>query len=134
MQVQAFYTRLFGKISRQFASLELVKSFQIADAELLIIAYGCTARAARAAVCLGREQGMKIGLLQLLSLWPFPRRPVSEALAGKKAALVPEMNMGQLRREVVRVDNGKTTVLGLSKMAGAVITPDEVLQRLREVK
>ncbi len=114
-EVQAFYTRLFGKISRQFASLELVKSFQIADAELLIIAYGCTARAARAAVCLGREQGMKIGLLQLLSLWPFPRRPVSEALAGKKAALVPEMNMGQLRREVVRVDNGKTTVLGLSR-------------------
>ena len=133
-EVQAFYTRLFGKISRQFAYLELVKSYQITDAELLIIAYGCTARAARAAVRLGREQGMKIGLLQLLSLWPFPRRPVSEALSGKKAALVPEINMGQLRREVVRVNNGKTTVLGLSKMAGAVITPDEVLQRLMEVK
>ena len=77
------------------------------DAELLIIAYGCTARSARAAVRIGRERGMKIGLLQIISLWPFPRRPVSEALTGKIAAVVPELNLGQLRREVLRVNDGR---------------------------
>ncbi len=84
-EVAPFYARLFGKITRQFPYLENVKSFQLDDAELLIIAYGCTARSARAAVRIGRERGMKIGLLQIISLWPFPRRPVSEALTGKIA-------------------------------------------------
>ena len=57
------------------------------DAEFLIIAYGCMARSARAAVRLGRERGMKIGLLQLMSIWPFPRRAVVEAMTDKKGRL-----------------------------------------------
>ncbi|MFC1835829.1 2-oxoacid:acceptor oxidoreductase subunit alpha, partial [Thermodesulfobacteriota bacterium] len=75
-EVEAFYTRLFGKISLNFNQLELVKTFEVDDAESLIIAYGCVARSARAAVRIGREQGLKVGLLQLLSIWPFPRRSV----------------------------------------------------------
>ncbi|MGO9122640.1 MAG: 2-oxoacid:acceptor oxidoreductase subunit alpha [Desulfomonilaceae bacterium] len=133
-EVAPFYSRLFGKISRQFPYLENVKSFQLDDAELLIIAYGCTARSARAAVRIGRERGIKIGLLQIISLWPFPRRSVSEALSGKIAAVVPELNLGQLRREVLRVNDGRTNVLGLSKMDGTTITPSEILDRFREVK
>lgn len=133
-EVAPFYARLFGKITRQFSYLENVKIFQMDDAELVIIAYGCTARSARAAVRIGRERGMKIGLLQIISLWPFPRRPVSEALTGKIAAVVPELNLGQLRREVLRVNNGRTSVLGLSKMDGTMITPTEILDRFREVK
>ena len=133
-EVDPFYSRLFGKISRQFTYLENVKSFQLDDAELLIIAYGCTARSARAAVRIGRGRGMKIGLLQIISLWPFPRRSVSEVLAGKIAAVVPELNLGQLRREVLRVNDGRTNVLGLSKMDGTTITPSEILDRFREVK
>jgi 2-oxoglutarate ferredoxin oxidoreductase subunit alpha len=129
-----FYTRLFAKISRQFGYLEMVKEFSIDDAELVIIAYGCVARAARAAVRLGRESGIKLGLLQPVSLWPFPRRAVSEALTGKKAALVAELNLGQLRREVLRVNDGRTRVLGLNKVDGTMITPAEILNRLREVK
>lgn len=133
-EVAPFYARLFEKISRQFAYLDNVKNFMVDDAELLIIAYGCTARAARAAVRLGRERGMKLGLLQIMSLWPFPRRPVTDALTGKRAALVPELNLGQLRREVLRVNDGRTNVLGLSKMDGTMISPDEILNRFREVK
>ena len=133
-EVEPFIARLFGKISRQFAYLEQVKSFQVDDADMIIIAYGCTARSARAAVRMGREHGMKLGLLQIISLWPFPRRAVSDALTGKRAAVVPELNMGQIRREVLRVNDGRTIVLGLSKIDGTMITPDEILKRLREVK
>jgi 2-oxoglutarate ferredoxin oxidoreductase subunit alpha len=129
-----FYTRLFAKVSRQFAYLEMVKQFQLEDAEQVIIAYGCVARAAQAAVRLGRERGLKLGLLQLVSLWPFPRRAVSEALTGKKAALVAELNLGQLRREVLRVNDGRTAVLGLNKVDGTMLTPEEILNRLRELK
>lgn len=132
-EVGPFYERLFEKISRQFAYLEQVKSFQVSDAELLIIAYGCTARSARAAVRLGRERGLALGLLQLLTLWPFPRKAVTEALIGKKAVVVPELNLGQLRREVLRVNDGRTSILGLNKMDGTMIAPEEILKRLREV-
>lgn len=133
-EVEPFYKRLFAKISRQFKFLERVKSYALDDADLVIIAYGCTARSARAAVRLGRDKGMKLGLLQLLTLWPFPRGPVEEALTGRRAAVVPELNMGQMRREVLRVNNGRTQVLGLPKMNGRMIAPDEILARLREVK
>ncbi|MCB2188288.1 MAG: 2-oxoacid:acceptor oxidoreductase subunit alpha [Deltaproteobacteria bacterium] len=132
-EVAPFYARLFGKISRHFADLMRVKEFQVADAEYLLIAYGCTARAAQAAVRLGRERGLKLGCLQLLTLWPFPRQAVEEALAGKKAALVPELNLGQLSREVKRVNDGRTSVYRHGKMNGSMITPEELLQRLKEV-
>jgi len=133
-EVTAFTARLFAKISRQFPYLEMVKPFELEDAELLIIAYGCMARSARAAVRLGRERGMKLGLLQICTIWPFPRRPVMEALSGKRAVLVPELNLGQLRREVLRVNEARTRVLALNKIDGSMITPDEILNRLREVK
>jgi 2-oxoglutarate/2-oxoacid ferredoxin oxidoreductase subunit alpha len=133
-EVGPFLSRLFGKISRQFRHLEKVKAFQLDDAEMVIIAYGCVARSARAAVRIGRERGMKLGLLQLMCLWPFPRHPVSDALTGKRAAVVPELNMGQLRREVLRVNDGRTAVLGLNKTDGTMIDPEEILERLREAR
>ncbi|MEJ2717795.1 MAG: 2-oxoacid:acceptor oxidoreductase subunit alpha, partial [Deltaproteobacteria bacterium] len=111
-EVRPLHSRLFNKIGRHSAYLERVRAFELEDAELMIIAYGCVARAAQAAVRLGRKRGLKVGLLQLLSLWPFPRRSVEEALVGKRAVLVPELNMSQLRREVLRVNNGRTRVLG----------------------
>ena len=132
-EVEPFYNRLFAKISRHFSDLELVKGFSLADADTLIIAYGCTARSAAAAVRIGRQRGLKLGLLQLLSLWPFPRRAVENALEGKKLALVPELNMGQISREVKRVNGGRTSVHRHGKMNGFMITPDEILSHLREV-
>ncbi|MEW6140834.1 MAG: 2-oxoacid:acceptor oxidoreductase subunit alpha [Thermodesulfobacteriota bacterium] len=133
-EVQSFYAKLFEKIRRNFDYLERVHGFELEDAEFVIIAYGCAARSARAAVRLGRERGMRVGLLQLLSLWPFPRHPVERALDGKIAAIVPELNMGQMRREVVRVNGGRTRVIGLSKVDGTMIKPEEILRRIREVK
>jgi len=133
-EVEPFFKRLFAKISRQFKFVERVRTYELDDADLVIIAYGCTARSARAAVRLGRAKGIKLGLLQLLTLWPFPRGPVEDALTGRRAAVVPELNMGQMRREVLRVNNGRTRVLSLSKMNGRMITPDDILARFREVK
>ncbi|WP_231688278.1 2-oxoacid:acceptor oxidoreductase subunit alpha [Dethiosulfatarculus sandiegensis] len=132
-EVEPFYNRMFEKISRHFKDLQYTKSYSMEDADLAIIAYGCTARSARAAVRMARERGIKVGLLQLLSLWPFPRQAVEMALEGKKAVIVPELNMGQMAREVKRVNAGRTSVYRHSKMDGTMITPDEILSRMREV-
>ncbi len=132
-EVEPFYSRLFGKISRHFSELEWTESVGLEDAEIVIIAYGCSARSAMAAVRLGRERGLKLGLLKLVSLWPFPRRAVEQALEGKLAAIVPELNMGQLSREVKRVNNGRTHVYRMSKMDGNMITPEEILTKIKEI-
>lgn len=131
-EAEPFMNRLFDKISRSFADLEMVREFHLDDAERVIIAYGCVARSARAAVRIGREQGMKIGLLQLLSLWPFPRKPVEKALTDKRGALVPELNLGQMRREVLRVNDGRTRVQSLGRLDGGMITPRDILDKLIE--
>lgn len=132
-EVHAFYSRLFDKIRKNLAVFQEVKSFQVEDAEYLIVAYGCAARAARGAVRLGRQRNLRIGLLQLLTLWPFPRRAVEQALTGKRAVVVPELNLGQMRREVRRVNNGRTHVLGPQLMTGSPITPEQILERFEEV-
>ena len=64
------------------------------------------------------------------------RRPAasSEALSDKAAVLVPELNLGQLKREVLRVNNGRTRVMGLNKIDGTMITPEEIVRSFREVK
>ncbi len=132
-EVGPFYNRLFNKISRHFRDLEMTRRIEVDDAEVVIIAYGCTARAAQAAVRMGRESGLKVGLLQLTSVWPFPRRAVEDVLDSARAVLVPELNMGQLSREVKRVSRGQVQVQRHSRMDGMVITPEELLIKVREL-
>ncbi len=73
------------------------------DAEVLFVAYGSVARSAQEAVMELREKGVKVGLLRLITLWPFHDDKVASVIAGKKAVIVPEMNLGQYAREVERV-------------------------------
>ena len=83
----------------------MVEPYQADDAEQVVIAYGWVARSAHQAVVEAREMGLKAGLLKLITLWPFPRRPWS-MIKARKTLLVPEMNMGQISREVKRVNRG----------------------------
>ncbi len=129
-EVAPFYQRLFDKIGRRAHELTLVAGFDLDDAEMAIIAYGAVARSALAAVRLAREQGRRLGLLKLMGLWPFPRQAVEAALTGRRAVLVPELNMGQIYREVRRVNDGRTEVIRMGKLDGTMITPLEILRRL----
>ena len=111
----------------------MVRQEQTADAELLVVAYGSVARSARRAVAEARERGIKAGLLQLITLWPFPRRHLEPLLRKVRAVLVPELNMGQMSREVKRVNQGITRIETLTRIDGNLSTPDEILARLAEM-
>jgi len=132
-EVEPFFNRIFAKISRNFDEIARVKRLELDDAQVAIVAYGCSARSAMGAVRLGRERGIKVGLLQLLSLWPFPRQAVEEVLEKVSVVLVPELNLGQMCREVKRVNKGHASIYRHSKLDGTMITPQEILARLREV-
>jgi 2-oxoglutarate ferredoxin oxidoreductase subunit alpha len=74
-----------------------------------------------------------VGLLKLITLWPFMRSAVEKVLQTSKALIVPEMNMGQISREVKRVNPGIAKVFTLNKVDGTIITPEEILTRILEV-
>ncbi len=131
-EIEPFLLRLFRKISTHFEDIQMVEEDQIEDADLVIIAYGCVARAAHRAMVEARAQGLKVGLLKLITIWPFPRRSVEPLIKAGKALLVPEMNMGQISREVKRVNEGMTPVITLNKVDGTIITPQEILSKIKE--
>ena len=101
--------------------------------EITVVAYGCVARSAKRAVIEAREKGKKVGLLKLITLWPFMRSAVEKVFQTSKAVIVPEMNMGQISREVKRVNPGTAKVFTLNKVDGTIITPEEILNRILEV-
>jgi len=131
-EIEPFLARLFRKISTHFEDIQMVERYQIEDADLVIIAYGCVARSAHRAMVEARAQGLKVGLLKLATLWPFPRRSIEPLIKAGKVLLVPEMNMGQISREVRRVNQGMTPVLALNKIDGTIISPKEILAKIKE--
>jgi len=129
-EIAPFLSRLFRKITQHFGDIQMVAEELTADAEVLVIAYGSVARSAHRAVLEARERGLKAGLLKLVTLWPFPRRLIEPHLRQVRGVLVPELNLGQMAREVKRVNQGVTKVETLNRIDGNLITPGEILERL----
>lgn len=132
-EVGPLILRLFNKISRDFDKLQLFDSYYTDDAVINIIAYGSVARSSLRAVRDARAKGMKVGLIKLKVLWPFMRSTVTKYLHASKKVLVPEMNMGQISREIKRVNDAGCEVLTLNKADGSLIRPSEILRRLEEM-
>jgi 2-oxoglutarate ferredoxin oxidoreductase subunit alpha len=129
-EVESFMNRLFRKITQGFYEIQKVKSFMMDDAEVAVIAYGSVARSARRAVTEARNHGVKAGLLQLITLFPFPRHAVEKVFRRCRAVLVPEMNVGQISREAKRVNQDTTVINKYNRIDGKLITPEEIYCRL----
>jgi 2-oxoglutarate ferredoxin oxidoreductase subunit alpha len=99
----------------------------------MVIAYGCVARSALRAVREVRERGLDVGLMKLKVLWPFMDASVTRVLQNCHSVLVPEMNLGQISREVERVNQGRCKVVTLNKVDGRVLTPQEIVRKLQEM-
>jgi len=124
-EIDSFIRRLHRKITQGFHEIQMTRPCCLEDAEVAVIAYGSVARSAHRAVKDARRQGVKAGLLELITLFPFPRQTVEELLGRCRAVLVPEMNMGQISREVKRVNQGRTRIEKYNRVDGNLITPDE---------
>jgi 2-oxoglutarate ferredoxin oxidoreductase subunit alpha len=132
-EIEAFMKRQFRKITNGFSEIQLTKKLNIEDAEIVVIAYGSVARSARHAVTMARSHGIKAGLIQLVTLFPFPKNTVVNIMRQCKAILVPEMNMGQISREVKRVNTGLTEVFKYNRIDGQLITPIEIFEEIQKL-
>jgi len=125
--------RLVDKIRLNAQKIIQLEEIALDDAQVVVVAYGCTSRTAREAVQHLRSQGRKVGLLRLITLWPFPEEKVRQLAKGIKAFIVPEINYGQMVYEVERCAHGQAETILLPFMGGTIHTPEDIIEAVREV-
>ncbi len=124
--------RIVGKIRNNLDHIIQTESYRLDDAEIIIVSYGVSARTSLAAVDEAREQGIKAGLLRLITVWPFPEEKIRELAARVKGFVTVEINLGQIHLEVERSARGLAPCVLVGHAGGTIITPDRVLKALKE--
>lgn len=125
-------SRLRDKIYNNLNDIVMIEDFGPNDADILIIAYGAVSRTSKHVVVKALDEGIKVKLLRLVTLWPFPDEQVQKALEKAKAVIVPEMNQGQILGEVQRVNTKNIPLYQVSRIDGELISPQEILTKIRE--
>jgi len=131
-EIDAFIRRLHNKIQDNIKDIIINEKYFLDDAKIALIAYGSVARAAERTVKLAREEGLKVGLLKLLTIWPFCFEEVKKLARQVDLIIVPEMNLGQMVLEVERASQGKCRVVPYGRVDGELINPIEILGKIRE--
>lgn len=117
----------YGIIKEKEQRAEL---YMTEDADIIVTAFGASARIARSAVRAAREKGIKAGLIRPITLWPFPTQAFEEVMGTAKAILSVEMNMGQMVDDVRLAVNGRMPVEFFGRAGGIIPTPSEVLNAI----
>ena len=128
-KVERLNRHLAAKIEVHRDELELVRTSLDHKSEVLLVSYGVTARAMDEAVRVARTAGRRASTLTLLTLWPLPEESLRQAMAPPvRRVVVAELNDGQMRREVERLACGGPEVVGVHRLDGELITPEQILQ------
>ena len=130
--VERNQTRLLTKLQKNLARIESFEAEHTEDAEVLVVAIGISARAAKRAVAAARARGIGAGLFRPITLWPFPEDALRSAAARARAVLVPELNAGQLVLEVERVLRDRR-VVGMNRYDGEPIAPAQIEARIGQL-
>ncbi len=124
--------RLVDKIDKNRDDIIEVEEWDTDDAEVVVVSYGISARIVRYAVELARKEGIKAGMLKLITVWPFAESTIKRLAPRLKSFIVVEINAGQIVLEVERCAAGQTKTVLLPGMGGAVHHPDVILEAIRK--
>ncbi len=131
-QIDHFIRRIYDKIQKNIKDFLIYEEYLLEDADTALIACGSVARAAERTVKLAREKGLKVGLLKLITVWPFPDEIINKLAQKMSLIIVPEMNLGQIVLEVERASQGKCRVVPYGRVDGELINPIEILGKIQE--
>ncbi len=120
------------KIEDHADNLARYEEYMVDDAEVLLFAYGSTARVAKASVRALRDGGIKAGLLRVKTIWPFSGKRLEELYDQLKLIVVPEMNLGQYVLEVERAACGRVPVRHIGRVDGHLFVPDQITDFVRK--
>jgi 2-oxoglutarate/2-oxoacid ferredoxin oxidoreductase subunit alpha len=124
--------RLMHKILDNREDIILTESHNLDDAEIVLVSYGISARTSRAAMVQARAQGKKVGLLRLITVWPFCEDQIRELAGRVRGFITVEINLGQVHLEVQRCAGGRVACHLVGHAGGTVITPEQVLAKIEE--
>jgi 2-oxoglutarate ferredoxin oxidoreductase subunit alpha len=124
--------KLRRKIERYIDEITKIRTELMDDAHIAVFSYGTVARSALQAIKMARERRIKVGAIQPLTIWPFPDLKIRDMLRNIRKVIVAELNMGQLYYEVKRVAPRTTEVVSLGRYDGEVMTPHQILDKIRE--
>ncbi len=129
-EINAWLDRMFRKIEDHLDDIVQVETEMLDDAEAAIVSYGASVRSARHAMKLARARGRRVGLVKLLTIWPFAQETIEQVAQTVGRILVVEMNRGQMLLEVERAARGRADVRGVNRADGEMIDPRVILQAL----
>ena len=129
------HERLMKKIDENAEDIVQYEEYKTSDADTIVVCFGGTARIVATAVDIAREEGYKVGMFRAITIWPSPQKALKELGDKAKRVIVVEHNYGQYLLEVERIiRNPNCKIDFLGKIDGTVITPDEVLNVIKEEK
>ncbi len=135
MTVEAQYEmmgRIMAKVRKNLDDIIRTEGYRLDDAEIVIVSYGVSSRTCLAAVDEAREQGIKAGLLRLITVWPFPEEKIRRLAEKVKGFVTVEINLGQIHLEVERCAGGKAPAFLVGHPGGTIIPPERVINTLKE--
>jgi 2-oxoglutarate ferredoxin oxidoreductase subunit alpha len=124
--------RLTAKIHRNLEDIIYTEGYRLEDAEIAIVSYGVSARSSFSAVDEAREQGIKVGLLRLITVWPFPEAQIRALAERVRGIVTVEINLGQIHLEVQRCAAGKAPAVLVGHAGGTVISPDQIIDAIKQ--
>ncbi len=126
--------RLIRKVEANYDDIVKTEQFMCDDADVIIFAFGSSARSAKDAVLKLREEGVKAGLIKALTIWPFPHKDIEFfANKGIKGFVVPELSLGQIILEVERFAKGKCPVVGVQRVDSEAINPAQIADAVKKL-
>ena len=123
---------LVDKIEKHVDDITITRKYQMEDADVVLISFGCSVRSSLSAIEILRKKGVKAGLLQLVTVWPMPEKEIRAALQQAKTVIVPELNLGQLAGEVRKYNDYGCKVLQANRTDGILITPQQIVDVYEE--
>lgn len=109
------------------------QSYNVEDADVVVVAYGTTSRIVKNAIAKCEEEGMKVGLIRPITLWPFPDKAFDEITDNTKGVLAVEMSTGQMIDDVKIAINGRRPVYFYGRTGGMVPTPDAIVEEIKKI-
>jgi 2-oxoglutarate ferredoxin oxidoreductase subunit alpha len=124
--------RLVNKIRNNADTICKYEDSNVKDADVVVISYGITSRVVVEAIALAKKEGIKVGTMRLIVVWPFPENRIKELAQNGKALVMAEMNYGQVFYEVERCAQGKVPVLLAGHGGGTVHNPEDIAKKIVE--
>jgi 2-oxoglutarate/2-oxoacid ferredoxin oxidoreductase subunit alpha len=124
--------RLINKIKTHRNEIIQIEEQNVDDAEVVVVSFGISARTSLWPIEQAQQEGIRVGYIRLITVWPFPEERIRQAAKGIRAFVVPEINMGQMVREVERCTAGDAQVFGVNCAGGDILEPQHVLNTIRK--